>query len=335
MFSADSSTENDTLFYQIDLRPLPIGPRTKFDFENTWGKFESWTFNNAYPAGDFGVKIGISPNLLVYSKALDSLGQGIYTNWVNPRYNIKDSFNDSPSGISFDSILAMGYEGINCTQPNDGERILRTTTIGPIGANAKIQLKYLHGLYIPGAITVRDHVQIRSEDTIYIETSSNDGQSWDVIQKLHSGNQSQAFTSADVEANVLYPAGTFILARVRYASKYQPLLATPYPKTSLFVVEFNVNSSPFVDNAPILSSEMEESVISVFPNPSNGIFTIQGLKDAGMLEVMDLQGKRIKLQLIAKGNGQMDMSDIQNGIYLIRIQTNKGVVVKKIIKSSH
>jgi len=67
--------------------------------------------------------------------------------------------------------------------------------------------------------------------------------------------------------------------------------------------------------------------IVVLPNPTTGIVIIKG-KDINRIEVLDINGRQIY-----KGKEtQIDLRQEPNGIYLIRIITDKKIITKKIIK---
>ncbi len=75
------------------------------------------------------------------------------------------------------------------------------------------------------------------------------------------------------------------------------------------------------------------STLNVYPNPSNRIFNIAIDTDA-TINITDILGKQILNKTIQSGNSQLDLSDLANGIYLMRI-TNESNQTKtiKIIKN--
>ncbi|MCK5774854.1 MAG: T9SS type A sorting domain-containing protein [Bacteroidales bacterium] len=77
---------------------------------------------------------------------------------------------------------------------------------------------------------------------------------------------------------------------------------------------------------------LNNNELSISPNPTNGIFTID-FHEAGKsnISITDISGKIILYENNADRN-QIDMSNFENGIYLIRIQTAKKTFTTKIIK---
>ena len=74
-----------------------------------------------------------------------------------------------------------------------------------------------------------------------------------------------------------------------------------------------------------------ESAILVYPNPSNGIFTIEtGTSSKTVLEVYNILGKKIVASEI-NNTYKLDLSGYPKGIYSVNIITNGESVSKKII----
>lgn len=76
-----------------------------------------------------------------------------------------------------------------------------------------------------------------------------------------------------------------------------------------------------------------EPILSVFPNPSIGILYIntQEFKIQSWT-ITDLTGKTQKNQQQLSGSGAIDITDLNKGIYFLKIITDKGNFSKKIIK---
>ncbi len=81
-------------------------------------------------------------------------------------------------------------------------------------------------------------------------------------------------------------------------------------------------------------SDLSANGISIYPNPSNGIFTItnpQGFKNLVGLEITDITGKIIYSKDKACLVSTFDISNQPAGIYFINIKTENNVYTKKII----
>jgi len=73
--------------------------------------------------------------------------------------------------------------------------------------------------------------------------------------------------------------------------------------------------------------------VSIYPNPTNGEFTIEmknGLKKT--VEVMDLTGRIVVVELSDKDKIDLNISAFANGIYYVKVRTKMSVDVIKIVK---
>jgi len=81
----------------------------------------------------------------------------------------------------------------------------------------------------------------------------------------------------------------------------------------------------------VAESEMENAV-SIYPNPSSGFFTVKvnGITSF-TLEMMDMTGKIIQTATSQKNEMQINTNAIADGIYFVKISSENGVVVKKVV----
>jgi hypothetical protein len=84
------------------------------------------------------------------------------------------------------------------------------------------------------------------------------------------------------------------------------------------------------------TSENElDSQFSVFPNPTKSTLNISNTMDASIqgVELTDLNGRSIKNIKVANlAETQLNISDISQGVYMLRITSDKGSLVKKVVK---
>lgn len=71
--------------------------------------------------------------------------------------------------------------------------------------------------------------------------------------------------------------------------------------------------------------------IKCFPNPSNGLITFETNRQVvSEIILYDISGKRIKVEKIAEN--KLDISNIPKGVYFVRLKTNEGNFISRIIK---
>ncbi len=98
--------------------------------------------------------------------------------------------------------------------------------------------------------------------------------------------------------------------------------------TSLKIDDINVyysgpNSLPAINSA----------ALSVYPNPSNGLVTVRGLKEISEITVYDMLGKSVFVQSANEGTSQLDLRSYPQGIYSVVIRSEKTIITKQLVIS--
>ena len=75
---------------------------------------------------------------------------------------------------------------------------------------------------------------------------------------------------------------------------------------------------------------LKDDSISVFPNPTNSVVNINSKTEILTIELYDVQGRI--LETLVGNNKKIDISDKTNGIYFLKITTENGSKVERIIK---
>ena len=81
-----------------------------------------------------------------------------------------------------------------------------------------------------------------------------------------------------------------------------------------------------------LSNNKLEKVsgVSLNPNPTNGVVTIKNTNNTSVdVTVFDLNGRA----LLKSTNSRIDISNFAAGLYVFRVKTDNGQLVKRILKN--
>lgn len=83
-----------------------------------------------------------------------------------------------------------------------------------------------------------------------------------------------------------------------------------------------------LDNGVGLQEKLGGIGVLVYPNPSRQNFTVESTSKILQIELYDFNGKL----LIQQEENKVDISKLPQGVYSLKIITNSGVIVKKMIK---
>jgi len=68
----------------------------------------------------------------------------------------------------------------------------------------------------------------------------------------------------------------------------------------------------------------------IYPNPVSGNLKIENLQDVTEIGIYNVTGQLVRTVSSAIGNTEIDMSDLSNGMYIIKMQNGKSVRTEKI-----
>jgi hypothetical protein len=150
-------------------------------------------------------------------------------------------------------------------------------------------------------------------------------------------------TSAGVETTTLQTINTTGMAAASFS---------PRPLLQYYKIRHTVSNTPcnilatkaFLDyaaplpgkNLRTISGTTEEqqaqaSDLTVFPNPSTGIFTIYSADvKEGLMEVYDMTGRKV-YSAAAESNATLDLTGYSKGVYLLNVISNDKVISKRIV----
>ena len=97
---------------------------------------------------------------------------------------------------------------------------------------------------------------------------------------------------------------------------------------NFFLDNVNVDGLNTVGMAELLTT----GEVRVYPNPANDLIYVQSTKSQVAMSIYDLSGKVVLNQdQINEGLHFVDISFLQSGVYFIRLSTNQGERVEKLV----
>ncbi|MBO4654581.1 MAG: T9SS type A sorting domain-containing protein [Bacteroidales bacterium] len=164
-------------------------------------------------------------------------------------------------------------------------------------------------------------------DSMRVMVSDDCGATWDIVYDKQG---------ADLETYV-QSSGEFTSPTNRY--RHEVIDLTEYTGAENVIIKFvfmsGYGNNIFIDNidicdSPLAVEEHGNSELSVFPNPVKDVVTINFDKAVSQIEVYDVYGKLVKT--FTTVNNSVNVSDLASGVYMLNMQTEDGVIVRKIVK---
>ena len=243
----------------------------------------------------FPVAAGTHTYKFSYSKDMSSTG-GSDCVWID---DITFPFNGNPCTFLSDTVCR------NAEYQHDGT----TLSTDQLGTTAHVDTAAdgtVHWL----ALTVTEAPQVS------ITTSGSLLAGGKVLLTAHGANRYLWSTGETTATIAVGPSESTVYTVMGF-------LGTCSSEASLNVT-VGIGDSPLISQVPS---------ITVYPTPTDGLLVVEG---SGMrrLTVVSLMG-RTHMQMAVTGDRQvLDLRTLADGVYLLRVETEEGVTVRKVVKRS-
>lgn len=182
-------------------------------------------------------------------------------------------------------------------------------------------------------------------DIVYVEYSTDAGASWNVLGSSFDFNWYNSDTIAG-ENNTCYNCPGAQWTGTNFGMQEYSYNLSAFTNQSSFMVRFVFHSDQavveegviiddFVIEGTLGTGEITRDSFHIYPNPSEGVFTIAVDRQEPMLyNLYDVTGKNILNQVPLNTNNlkyTLDLSNYQTGVYFIQIQSVNGTITKKLI----
>ena len=185
-------------------------------------------------------------------------------------------------------------------------------------------------------------------DVLYVEYSTNFGESWNLLGEQgpnwYNSNRTNASSGSANDCQNC-PGGQWTGNNTNLTTYFYPLNNLNNESNIIFRLVFHsdeavnqlgVNVDNFVISGLLSNKNFELNNILIYPNPSKGLFTISlGNTEPTLIEVFDLTGKLILSKnniLITNFETSIDLSGASQGVYFVKINSSNQNTVKRILK---
>lgn len=171
----------------------------------------------------------------------------------------------------------------------------------------------------PSNLTVSE---ITQTSAMLLWTNGGDEEMWNVQYKLASAED----WSNSINVNTTSYALGNLVENKEYQVRVQAVCDENNTSDWTNAVTFTTQPDG------VLNYELDAQ-ISVFPNPTNGQFTINNAQcTMSSVDVYDVYGKLISTTKVEDTHVTLDINEYADGMYFVRIVTEDGVVTKRIVK---
>ncbi|HRE77692.1 MAG TPA: T9SS type A sorting domain-containing protein [Flavobacterium sp.] len=184
-------------------------------------------------------------------------------------------------------------------------------------------------------------------DVLYVEYSTNFGESWAVLGTADDPNWYNSDRNPETANDCDICPGAQWTGINTNLLEYSYMLNSFTDESNImfrfvFHSDYTITREgaiidDFVIDGTLSNQNFEVNSIVVYPNPTKGLFTLSyGNFKPQQIEIYDVTGKRILSVDNTKLNEnqtELNLSDVSNGIYFIKISHENGQTVKRIIKN--
>jgi hypothetical protein len=223
----------------------------------------------------------------------------------------------------FSSSLVMAQPGCSVTPPANTIKVMSDSTISTILSNQ-------HYLVCPGVTLTYEGAQSVAV-TYYLEPYANvisaRSHTATVYAKTTSTfNACYSCTSSwAIITNLFYESGANILDTIAVNNKTE---CTP--------ITFDYSNVGGPGCTPLSNKESSiEMVVKAFPNPANDVLTISSESAViSSVRVYNILGAEVMSFSSNRSQIQINTSDLQPGVYFVKVRNNKGkeIVIKSIVE---
>jgi Leucine-rich repeat (LRR) protein len=235
--------------------------------------------------------------------------------------------------IIHDNTFELTQTVVGSFDPND-KTCLNGTYIDPemIGDFLHYLIRFQNTGTAPAEnIVIKDAIDLSKFDisTLQMVTASHPYETHiesDHVEFIFNGIQlpggvnnplSHGFVSFKIKTKVNLPVGSSVSNKADIFFDYN------------FPITTNTVTSHF---SLLGTTEFNDSTVAVYPNPVKDRFSISAKDTITSVQLYDVLGRQIQALSPGVKSLEIDLSQQNNGIYLVKINTEKGIKTQKIIK---
>lgn len=342
----------------VSVTYLVDGVSSNFDWSGNLNTGETATIDIPVFTLDSGAH-SFSVNTTIVNDAYvinnDSPTFNIYANEIGVANEINTFDNNGDDMLVIDEGSSSQYwqrgvpTGTVLNTTNSGTNVYGTNLSGNHGDGIKSYLVSpcydLTNLASPELSFFMAYQLERDWDIVYVEYSTDSGDTWNVLGSSNDPNWYNSNTTAGQNNTCYNCPGAQWTGTNPFMTEYIHDLSAFDSETNIqFRIVFHSDAAvnfegaivdDFVVRGTLSTEEFNEEAFSIYPNPSNSIFNIRTSNTSSFdLNVYDISGKQVLSNLNVNSGSepyQLDLSSYATGVYFLKIKTVDATVTKKLI----
>jgi Leucine-rich repeat (LRR) protein len=255
---------------------------------------------------------------------------------------------ETPAVNNGDLLTFTSFVDITGTDENwsDNSFTLNQTVVGSFDPN---DITCIEGEVVsPIEIGEYLHYNIRFENTgtapaefIVVKVAVNEADyDMNSLQIMNSSNPVYARINRNIVEfvfqNIQLQAGGHGNILLKIKSKNNLLVGDVVNKKANIYFDYNfpieTNDAETIFQALNNPDFENDASISVYPNPTNGNLNINCNNNIKSIQFFDVQGRLLQANLINESQATLDISTQSSGMYFVKVITDSGILVQKIVK---
>jgi hypothetical protein len=106
--------------------------------------------------------------------------------------------------------------------------------------------------------------------------------------------------------------------------QHLPVVQMNTPNAEYYFDDFNFSWEEW-NSATAGIDEIESNLVKVYPNPADQFIMLDGIIETASVDLFNITGQRVKSFSVLKSGEQMDISDLNPGVYFARVNETKAI----------